>query len=95
MPFAAWSCASAVIAGQIYVAGGIAPRIITRIQAGEFMRSFRALGRLAEFAATVPVHVIMNADVGLLGAASAATEAPLLPSPPASRSPASMATGSR
>lgn len=65
-----------VATGGIYLAGGIAPRIIAKLKDGTFMRSFTALGRFAEFAARVPVHVIMNPDVGLFGAAAAACESP-------------------
>jgi glucokinase len=61
-----------VATGGIYLAGGIAPKIITKLEDGTFMRSFRALGRFEEFATRVPVKVIMNPDVGLLGAAAAA-----------------------
>ena len=61
-----------VATGGIYLAGGIAPRIIPRLQDGGFMRAFRGLGRFEDFAATIPVRVIVNPDVGLLGAAAAA-----------------------
>jgi glucokinase len=58
--------------GGVYVAGGIAPRIVARLQAGGFMAAFRAKGRLGDFMSQVPVHVIVNPKVGLLGAAAAA-----------------------
>ncbi|HEY2825542.1 MAG TPA: glucokinase [Gemmatimonadales bacterium] len=58
--------------GGVYLAGGIAPRIVHRLDAGGFMAAFRAKGRLSEFVEQVPVHVIMNAKVGLLGAAAVA-----------------------
>jgi glucokinase len=61
-----------VATGGVYIAGGIAPRIVRRMQDGAFMRAFRGLGRFADFAATIPVRVIVNPDVGLLGAAAAA-----------------------
>ncbi len=61
-----------VATGGVYVAGGIAPRIITKLQDGTFMRAFRAQGRLEQFASQVPVKVIVNGDVGLLGAGAAA-----------------------
>ncbi len=68
-----------VATGGIYLAGGIAPRIIEKLKDGTFMTAFTALGRFAEFASRVPVHVIMNPDVGLFGAAAAAFESPPLP----------------
>ncbi len=64
----------AVATGGVYVAGGIAPRIIHRLKAGEFRRSFLAKGRLAEEVGAMPVYAVMNHKVGLLGAAVAAAE---------------------
>jgi glucokinase len=61
--------------GGVYIAGGIAPKILPRLTDGTFMAAFRDLGRLAHFLETVPVHVIVNPDVGLLGAAAAARDA--------------------
>jgi glucokinase len=58
--------------GGVYLAGGIAPRIVNRLQAVGFMAAFRAKGRLGDFMSQVPVHVIVNSKVGLLGAAAAA-----------------------
>jgi glucokinase len=56
-------------AAGVYVAGGIAPHIIDKLRDGAFMRSFREKGRLSSFVESVPVHVILNPKVGLLGAA--------------------------
>jgi glucokinase len=61
-----------VATGGIYVAGGIAPRIAAKLKDGTFISAFRAQGRLSAFAASVPVHLIVHPDVGLLGAAEAA-----------------------
>jgi glucokinase len=58
--------------GGVYVAGGIAPRIVAKLQEGTFMTAFRSQGRMTDFAGRVPVHVIVNPDVGLLGAAAVA-----------------------
>jgi glucokinase len=55
--------------GGVYVAGGIAPRMISKLRTGPFLSSFRDKGRLSPFVARVPVHVILNTNVGLLGAA--------------------------
>jgi len=60
--------------GGVYVAGGIAPRIIPKLKAGSFLSSFRSKGRLSDVVARVPVHVVMNPSVGLLGAAAVAAE---------------------
>ena len=58
--------------GGIYVAGGIAPQIIPVLLDGTFMNAFLEKGRLSPFLARVPVHVIVNPHVGLVGAASVA-----------------------
>jgi len=55
--------------GGAYVAGGIAPRIIEKLRDGTFIKAFREKGRLSSFVRDVPVHVVMNRKVGLLGAA--------------------------
>ncbi|HZI27996.1 MAG TPA: glucokinase [Gemmatimonadaceae bacterium] len=55
--------------GGVYVAGGIAPRMADMLRTGPFLSSFRDKGRLSGFVEHVPVHVIMNTNVGLLGAA--------------------------
>jgi glucokinase len=60
--------------GGVFVAGGIAPRIIERIRAGRFIASFRAKGRFAGLMAGIPVRVVMNAGLGLLGATAIAME---------------------
>jgi len=58
--------------GGLFVAGGIAPRILPKLQSGAFIAAFCHKGRLSEVAARIPVHVILSPDVGLLGAAVAA-----------------------
>jgi glucokinase len=58
--------------GGLYVAGGIAPRIVSALRRGAFLRSFRAKGPMATLLATIPVHVVLNPRVGLLGAGLAA-----------------------
>jgi glucokinase len=60
--------------GGVYLAGGIAPRIVSKLRDGTFIRAFRNKGRLAELMNRIPVHVIVSPDVGLLGAACAAAE---------------------
>jgi len=58
--------------GGVYLAGGIAPKIAPKLADGTFMTAFRDKGRLSDLAARIPVHIIMNPDVGLLGAAAMA-----------------------
>jgi glucokinase len=59
-----------VSTGGVYLAGGIAPRLVERLQSGPFLSAFRDKGRMSELLSRIPVHVIMNPDVGLLGAAA-------------------------
>ena len=59
-------------AGGVYVAGGIAPRMIDRLGHGTFMAAFRDKGKMAELVARYPVYVVMNPMVGLQGAAEVA-----------------------
>jgi glucokinase len=61
-----------VSTGGVYLAGGIAPRLVERLRSGPFMAAFRNKGRMSELLSRIPVHVIMNPNVGLLGAAAVA-----------------------
>ena len=56
--------------GGVYVAGGIAPKLLARITEG-FMPAFLDKGRMRPLLETIPVHVILDTDVGLRGAAAA------------------------
>lgn len=58
-----------VARGGVYVAGGIAPRIISWLQGGEFMRAFVNKGKMTELMRSLPVQVVLNPKVGVLGAA--------------------------
>lgn len=60
--------------GGVFVAGGIAPRIIARIREGRFIASFRAKGRFAGLMASIPVRVVTNTSLGVLGATAIAME---------------------
>jgi len=55
--------------GGLYVAGGIAPKILPLLQKGAFMKAFCSKGRMRPVLEKVPVHVILNPKVGLIGAA--------------------------
>jgi len=57
--------------GGVYLGGGIPPRIISLLEeGGRFMEAFRRKGRLSDLLVRMPVHVIMQPDVALVGAAS-------------------------
>jgi len=55
--------------GGVYVAGGIAPKILPLLQAGEFMAAFKDKGRFRSVLEQISVQVVLNPQVGLLGAA--------------------------
>jgi len=70
---AAGDYALAVLArGGVYIAGGIAPRLLERMRGGAFLEAFNAKGAFAEHARAFPVHVVVNERLGMLGAAAAA-----------------------
>jgi glucokinase len=54
--------------GGVYIAGGIAPRIASMFAEGAFLRAFTAKGKFAELMQSIPVHIVLSADVGLRGA---------------------------
>jgi glucokinase len=58
-----------VALGGVFVAGGIAPKILPVLQNGGFMRAFTAKGRFAALLESVPVSVVLNPRTPLLGAA--------------------------
>lgn len=62
--------------GGVYVAGGIAPKILPRLAAGEFLAAFNAKGRFSDVARLMPVHVVTNERLPVLGAATAASRHP-------------------
>lgn len=55
--------------GGFYLAGGIAPKILPLIEEGSLMRAFRRKGRMEPLLEQIPVHVVLNPQVGLMGAA--------------------------
>lgn len=59
--------------GGLYVAGGIAAKIMPLMQDGRFLRSFLQKGRMSALLERVPIHIVLNAQVGLIGAALCAT----------------------
>jgi glucokinase len=59
--------------GGLYVAGGIAPRILPAIERGAFIASFLAKGRMRSVLETIRVSVVLEPRVGILGAALVAS----------------------
>lgn len=60
--------------GGVYVAGGIAPRLIERLEKSDFRARFEAKGRLADYVRDIPTQVITHPYTALLGAARALAE---------------------
>ena len=58
--------------GGVFLAGGIAGKNVARFTDGRFARAFTRKGRYAELLQQIPVDLIVNAKVGLLGAVEAA-----------------------
>lgn len=58
--------------GGVYIAGGIAPQIMGKLEEDVFLRAFVDKGRFAGLLGDIPVHVVLNPMVGLLGAARVA-----------------------
>ncbi len=52
----------------VYIAGGIAPKIINTLGTGSFMWAFCDKGRFSAMMKEIPVHVITNPNASLLGA---------------------------
>ncbi|MBD5784512.1 glucokinase, partial [Francisella tularensis] len=48
----------------LYIAGGIAPRLIKQIKESKFLDKFRDKGRMSNVMKDFPVHKIMNTNVG-------------------------------
>jgi glucokinase len=59
--------------GGVYLCGGIAPRILPRLQAGPFQRAFSDKGRMSPLVDAIPVRVVVHPHSGLVGAAALAT----------------------
>lgn len=55
--------------GGVYIAGGIAPKLLPRLGQGGFLAAFNDKGSFADLTRTCPVHVVTNPDLPLLGAA--------------------------
>lgn len=55
--------------GGVFLAGGIAPKILQRLQSGSFRRRFEAKGRFASYLQAIPTRVIVQPHAALLGAA--------------------------
>jgi glucokinase len=60
--------------GGLYIAGGIAAKNLALMQTGGFMEAFLHKGRMSTLLEKVPVHIVLNSQVGLIGSALCAAQ---------------------
>jgi glucokinase len=63
-----------VATSGLFIGGGIAPKILPALTEGRFLRAFVDKAPLDDMVKRLPVHVILNDDSGLLGAAVVACD---------------------
>jgi glucokinase len=63
---------SVLATGGVFIAGGIAPRILDILRGGVLREAFEAKGRFQPFLSKIPLYVVTSKEVGLLGAAALA-----------------------
>jgi glucokinase len=56
--------------GGVYLAGGILPRISSLVHASDFLRRFGDKGPMRDYLERIPVHLITEPHIALLGAAA-------------------------
>ncbi len=59
----------ALARGGIYVAGGIAVKVLPKLKDGRFAAAARDKEKMKDFLAAVPIYVVLNEECPLLGAA--------------------------
>jgi glucokinase len=62
--------------GGVFVAGGIAPKIMPKMSDGTFLRAFCRKSKFSALLAEVPVHVVLSEEAPILGAAAEAARLP-------------------
>ena len=62
----------ALARGGVFVAGGIAPKILPKIQEGRFFKAFCEKEKFQELLSHVPIQIVLNEEAPLLGAAAEA-----------------------
>ena len=61
--------------GGVYVAGGIAVKILPKLKDGRFTAALADKGKFRGFLSQIPVYVVLNEDAPLLGSAHVASRA--------------------
>lgn len=64
----------ALARGGIYVAGGIAVKVLPKLRDGRFAAAVRHKEKLEDFLSTIPITVVLNQDCPLMGAAFVASQ---------------------
>lgn len=62
----------ALARGGVYVAGGIAVKILPKMKDGTFLRAFCQKSKFGTLLSQIPIYVVLNEDAPLLGAAAQA-----------------------
>ena len=60
--------------GGIYIAGGIAAKNLCFMEQGSFLEAYSDKGRMSKLLRDIPIHVVLNSQLGLLGSISYAVE---------------------
>jgi glucokinase len=60
--------------GGLYIAGGIAAKNLPLLTDGTFITAFNHKGRVSDLVGNIPVYIILNSQVGLIGAAAQAAK---------------------
>lgn len=55
--------------GGLYIAGGIAAKNLSFMTNGSFLDAFTHKGRMSKLLEDIPIHLVLNPQVGLIGAA--------------------------
>ncbi len=65
---------SCLARGGVYIAGGIAPKIVDWLKKDLFMSAFANKSKMSTLLLDIPVKVVMNPEAGLLGSQIIATD---------------------
>ena len=68
----------ALARGGLFVAGGIAPKILPKMQSGKFFTAFCEKEKFQELLSHFPIHIVLNEEAPLLGAAAEAAARELI-----------------
>ncbi len=64
---------STMARGGLYIAGGIAPKILAKFADSDFLKAFHRKGRMTHLMAQFPIRIVLAPQPGLMGAARVAS----------------------